>query len=548
MRMTSARPTWPARLHRRRLATGLAAAIIVGGSLAWGASAALAQTPAANPAQTLRIVPATTITVLDPIWTTAYVSRNFGYMVFDTLFGTDAHGKIQPQMVDQWSTSPDGKTWTFTLRGGLAFSDGAPVTSDDVIASLKRWASRDTLGGLMAQALDHYEAVDARTFKLVLKQPFGLVLEALGKPSSNVPFIMPKRIADTPGDTQIKEIIGSGPYVFKADEFRPGQVAVFEKNPAYKPRAEPPSGTTGGKNVYVDKVEWRFIRDPQTQMNALLTGEVDIVEQPAFEQYATFRSNPDIRIVDAQPNGFQFSLRFNALHAPFNDARIRHAAMLALGQEAMLRTQVGDKTLYKVCRSMYPCGTPFASDATGDYTGVPQIQKAKALLAEAGYKGEPIVLMRPTDQTTIGKLPLVAKQQLEQAGFKVDLQNMDWQSLVSRRARKDAPSAGGWNAFITSWVAEDIQNPLTMAMMNARGDKGWFGWFDDTKLEDIKARFAQAATEADKKKIAEEAQLYAFQIGTHVPLGQYTVPAAVRKNVTGIVPAGAQVYWNIRKQ
>ena len=184
----------------------------------------------------------------------------------------------------------------------------------------------------------------------------------------------------------------------------------------------------------------------------------------------------------------------------------------------------------------------------GDYTGVPQIQKAKALLAEAGYKGEPIVLMRPTDQTTIGKLPLVAKQQLEQAGFKVDLQNMDWQSLVSRRARKDAPQAGGWNAFITSWVAEDIQNPLTMAMMNARGDKGWFGWMDDAKLEEIKARFAQATTDADKKRIAEEAQLYAFQVGTHVPLGQYTVPAAVRKNVSGIVPAGAQVYWNIKKQ
>lgn len=539
MHPTQVLKAWRTGLNRRQIAWGAAAALLGASTLGMAQGAA---------AETLRIVPSTTITVLDPIWTTAYVTRNFGYMVFDTLFGTDAQGKIQPQMVGKWTTSADNKTWTFTLRDGLAFSDGAAVTSEDVIASLKRWSSRDTLGGLMAQSLDRYEAVDAKTFQIVLKQPFGLVLEALGKPSSNVPFIMPRRIAETPGDTQIKEIVGSGPYLFKADEFRPGQVAVFDKNPAYKPRAEPPSGTAGGKVVYVDKVEWRFIRDPQTQMNALLTGEIDIIEQPAFEQYATFRDNPDIRIVDAQPNGFQFSLRFNFLHAPFDNEKIRHAALLALGQEAMLRTQVSDKQLYKTCRSMYPCGTPFASDSTGDYTGVPQIQKAKALLAEAGYKGEPIVLMRPTDQTTIGKLPLVAKQQLEQAGFKVDLQNMDWQSLVSRRARKDAPQAGGWNAFITSWVAEDIQNPLTMAMMNARGDKGWFGWMDDAKLEEIKSRFAQATTDADKKRIAEEAQLYAFQVGTHVPLGQYTVPAAVRKNVSGIVPAGAQVYWNIKKQ
>ncbi len=527
-----------AQVGRQRLAGGLAVAVL----------ATLGMTAVSGAqAETLRVVPSSNITVLDPIWTTAYVTRNFGYMVFDTLFGTDAQGQVKPQMVDTWQTSDDKKTWTFTLREGVAFSDGAAVTSEDVIASLKRWSTRDTLGGLLAQSLDRYEAVDAKTFRMVFKEPFSMVLEALGKPSAIVPFIMPKRIAETSGDSQIKEFIGSGPYVFKADEFRPGQIVVFDKNPAYKPRAEPPSGTTGGKNVYVDRVEWRIIRDPQTQMNALLAGEVDIVEQPAFEQYATFRADKNIKIVDAQPNGFQFSFRFNFLHPPFNNQKVRQAAMLALGQEPMLRTQVGVKDLYKVCKSMFPCGTPFESNETGEYTGVAQMARAKALLAESGYKGEPVVLMRPTDQTTIGKLPLVAKQQLEQAGFKVDMQNMDWASLVSRRARKDAANAGGWSAFVTAWVAEDIQNPLTMAMMNARGDQGWFGWLDDPKLEEIKGRFARAANDAEKKAIAVEAQRHAFEIGTHVPLGQYTVPAAVRSNVNGIVPAGAQVYWNIKK-
>lgn len=504
--------------------------------------------PAAAQSSTLRIIPTTNMTVLDPIWTTAYISRNFGYMIYDTLFGTDAQGRIQPQMVGKWSVSKDNKTWTFQLRDGLEFHDGKPVTSEDVVASLKRWASRDTFGGQLAKAIDKYETPDAKTFVIQLKEPFGLVTEALGKPSSNVPFIMPKRVADTPGDVQVKETIGSGPYVFKADEFRPGEKAVFLKNTKYKPRAEAPSGTAGGKNVYVDRVEWLFIRDAQTQLNALLNGEADILEQPAFEQYATLRSNPGVELVDAQPAGNQFILRFNFLHAPFDNEKVRRAAMLALGQEAFLRTQVGTPGLTRYCKSMFPCGTPYESANTGEYTGIANPQKAKALLAEAGYKGEPVVLMRPADNGTIGKLPLVAKQQLEQAGFKVDLQNMDWQTLVARRAKKDAPSAGGWSIFMTSWTASDILNPLTMAMMNATGDKGWFGWQDDPKLEAIKKQFIAATTDADKKKLAEAAQLQAFQTVTHVPVGQYNQPAAVRKGVTGLVPAGAQVYWNIRKQ
>lgn len=524
---------------RRQLAGCLAAAL---------AGAAVLPAQAQAPASTLKIIAQSNITILDPIWTTAYVSRNYGYMVYDTLFGTDAQGKIKPQMVDKWSVSKDNKTWTFTLRDGLEFHDGKPVTSEDVVASLKRWSSRDTLGGLLAKSIDRYEAPDAKTFVIVLKEPFGLVLEALGKPSSNVPFIMPKRVADTPGDQQIKETIGSGPFVFKADEFKPGERVVFLKNAKYRPRAEAPSGTTGGKVVYTDRVEWLIIRDPQTQMNALLNGEADILEQPAFEQYATLRVNPNIQLVDAQPAGLQFIFRFNHLHAPFDNEKIRRAAMVAMGQEPYLKTQVGTPGLYKFCKSMFPCGTPFESASTGDYTGVANPQKAKLLLQEAGYKGEPVVLMRPTDQTTINKLPLVAKQQLEQAGFKVDLQTMDWQTLVARRAKKDAPSAGGWNAFMTAWTAEDIMNPLTMAMMNARGDKGWFGWQDDARLEEIKAQFARASTDVEKKKLAEAAQLRAFETVTHVPLGQYSVPAAVRKGVSGIVPAGAQVYWNIKKQ
>ena len=351
-------------------------------------AAALLGTPAVQAqaqGKTLKVVPHSNITILDPIWTTAFVTRNHGYMIYDTLFGTDLAGKIKPQMVDKWTVSKDNLTWTFTLRDGLEFHDGKPVTSEDVVTSIKRWASRDSFGGVLAKSVDSYAMPDAKTFVIKLNKPFGVMLDALGKPSSNVLFIMPARIAATPGAEQIKEHIGSGPYKFVPAEYKPGERLVYVKNEKYKPRSEAPDGTTGGKNVYLDRVEWVIIRDPQTQFNALVAGEVDIVEQPTFEQYASLKAQKDIQIVDAQPAGLQYILRFNHLHAPFNNVKIRQAAMVALGQEAHLKTQVGAPGMFTFCKSMYPCGTPLASDKTGIYTGMADPKKAAQMLKAVSY-------------------------------------------------------------------------------------------------------------------------------------------------------------------
>ena len=199
-----------------------------------GLAAALALSlPASAGAQqptTLRVVAHSDLKILDPIWTTAFIVRNHGYMIYDTLFALDGELKIKPQMVDTWKMSDDKLTWTFTLRDGLEFHDGQPVTTEDVIASLKRWAVRDSLGQILWSKMSELKAVDARTFQIVLKAPTGIVLQALGKPSGN-PFIMPKRIAETPPTDQIKEFVGSGPFIFKADEWKPGDRTVYIRNP-----------------------------------------------------------------------------------------------------------------------------------------------------------------------------------------------------------------------------------------------------------------------------------------------------------------------------
>jgi peptide/nickel transport system substrate-binding protein len=496
----------------------------------------------------LRIVPHSNLSILDPIWTTAYMARNHGYMVYDTLFGTDEKNRIQPQMVESWTESPDHRLWTFTLRSGLAFHDGRPVTGEDVVASLQRWGRRDAMGQKLMSFVERMDAPAPNQFRIFLREACGFVLEALGKPSSNVPFIMPKRVAETPADKQIDDATGSGPYVFVKEEFKPGDRAVYRKNEKYVPRKEAPSGTAGGKRVYVDRVEWNLaLRDAQSQVNALVRGEIDILEQPAFESYASLKADKNIQVVNSNPLGFQYMGRFNHLHPPFNNPKVRQAALAAFAQEPFLRAQVGVKELYRSCASMFTCGTPYGSAKGSEIQSKSNLRKAQELLKASGYDGTPVVLMKPTDLAAIGKLPDVAAQLLRQAGFKVDLQAMDWNTLVGRRAKKDPPQQGGWNMFFTAWVAPDIWNPITNPAIGAQGEKSWFGWPSDPAIEKLRDEFARATDETSKKSLAERIQARAFEIATHAPLGEYANPLAARRTITGFVTGPGNLYWNIRK-
>jgi peptide/nickel transport system substrate-binding protein len=507
-------------------------------------AAALFTTLSAAHAQdkVLRIVPHSNLAILDPIWTTAYMSRNHGYMIYDTLFGTDEKNQIKPQMVEEWSASPDRRLWTFKLRKGLEFHDGKPVTSEDVVASLARWGTRDAMGVALFTFVDRMDTPSSDTFRIFLREACGFLLEALGKPSSNVPFIMPRRVAETDAFKQIEEHIGSGPYIFKRDDFKPGDKAVYVRNAKYLPRKEPASGSAGGKHVYVDRVEWNLaLRDAQAQVNALVKGEVDIIENPAFPLIPGMKSDPNIVVYSYSPVPLQYMARFD-------NAKVRQAAMAAFAQEPFLRAQVGVKELYKVCPSMFTCGTPYASSFGTEIQSKSSMKKAQELLKASGYDGTPVVLMKPTDLATIDKLPDVAAQLMRQAGFKVDLQAMDWQTLVGRRSKKDAPDKGGWNMFLTAWQGPDIWNPIVNAALDTRGEaSGWFGWGKDEKIVELRNQFMRETDAAKKKKLAEAIQARAFEVATHVPLGEFDVPLAARKNISGFFRQTGNFYWNLKK-
>jgi peptide/nickel transport system substrate-binding protein len=504
--------------------------------------------PLAHAETTLRVVMHSDLKIVDPIWTTAYIVRNHGYMIYDTLFAMDAKGEVHPQMVDKYDVSKDHLTYTIALRDGLVWHDGKPVTSEDCVASIKRWAAKDSMGQKMLGFVKDFQVVNAKTFKIDLKEPTGLVLGALGKPSSNVPFMMPKRVAETDPNTQISDFTGSGPFVFKKDEWKPGDKAVYVKFDKYKPRPEKPSALAGGKVVKVDRIEWKWIPDHQTAINALLAGEVDYLESPPHDLLPVLKQDPNVRLVNGNPLGNQFTFRFNTLAKPFDNPKVRQAVFYAFNQEDFLKAVVGDPAWYKTCRSFFPCGSPFATTKGMEGLLEANYGKAQALLKEAGYDGTPIVLMHSTDLAVLTNLAPVAKAHMERGGFKVDMQDMDWQTLVARRAKKDPPTAGGWHAFLTSWVSADILNPVMMGFLNASCDKAMFGWPCDKELEAIRDQFARETNPAKQKALAEAAQVRATIYPTHIPVGQWYGPLAARKNVDGMLEAPVTVFWNVEKK
>ena len=508
------------------------------GSLVAVAAPALAET-------TLRAVMHSDLKILDPIWTTAYIVRNHGYMIYDTLLAQDEKGEIKPQMVEKYEAAADGKSYTFTLRDGLLWHDGKRVTSEDCIASIKRWAVKDSLGQKMMTFVDSIDAVDAKTFTIKLKEPTGLVLLGLSKPSSNVPFMMPKRVADTDPNKQIEDFTGSGPFVFVKDEWKPGDKTVYVKFDKYKPRAEPASGLAGGKLAKVDRVEWRAISDAQQAVNALQKGEIDYIEQPSHDLLGTLKKDANIQIVDVPQIKAQYVFRPNHLHKPFDNPKVREALWYAFNQEDFLMATIGDENYIKVCKALFVCDTTFGSTKGTDAILNSNAKKSQELLKEAGYDGTPVLLMHSTDLKALTNLAPVAKSLMEKGGFKVDMQSMDWQTLVARRAKKDPPSAGGWNAFLTAWVVADVMNPVSAAYVNSGCDKASFGWPCDEKMEKLRDDFAWTSDLAKQKEIAEAVQKRNIEITAMIPVGEYMQPIAVRKNVKGLLMAPVPVLWNI---
>ncbi len=496
---------------------------------------------------TLRFIPQANLTSLDPIWTTATVTNNHGYYVYDTLYAAAQDMVPKPQMAEGHEVSADGRVWRIRLREGLFFHDGTPVRGIDCAASIARWCKRDSLGQILDTIVEKWGAPDDRTMEIRLARPFPLLLDALAKADASVPYIMPERLARTDPMKAITEVIGSGPYRFLPDEYVSGARVAYAKFDRYVPREEPPEWATGGKIAYFPRVEWNVIPDPSTAAAAIIRGEADWWERPFNDLLPVMLRDKNVTSMIADPSGRTSILRFNTLHAPFDKVKVRRAVMAAVNQEDYMRAAVGDdKTLWTFCRSLFPCGTPYATEAAGENLIRGDLAMGKKLLAESGYAGEKIVIINPTDFPLIGPLGQVSAALLTDMGMKVDLQESDWGTVVQRRASRESSDKGGWDIFHTTGSASGWNNPAVAQPLRGQGAKGWFGWWESARLETMVREWVDAPGTAEQTRIAQAIGALGLEEAPSIPLGRFFVRTVFRKSISGMLQGPCPYPWNIR--
>ena len=516
---------------------------------ATGAMLAAPRLGRAQAARTLRFIPQADLATLDPHWNTAYVTRNHGFLVFDTLYGLDEAFMPQPQMVAGHVVADEGKRWTLTLRDGLRWHDGTPVLARDCAASIRRWASKDAFGGALLAATDELSAPDDRTILFRLKRPFPLLPTALGKSGVYMPAMMPERLAKTDAAAQVTEMVGSGPFRFLAAERVAGARAVYERNADYIPRPDGrPSGTAGPKRVHLDRVEWLTTPDPATAAGALQAGEVDWWDFVIPDLVPLLKRNRRLTVGVQDPAGFCASFRMNHLQPPFDNPAVRRAVLGAFVQSDFMLAAAGeDRAMWKVPAGIFTPGSPLANDAGLEVLAGPRdLDASRRALAAAGYQGEPVALLVPTDFPHLKAMSDVGADLLKRLGMVVDYQALDWGTVVSRRGSRAAPAQGGWSGFFTFSAGPDNATPAGHTMLRGNGTAGWFGWPDDPTLEALRDDWFMAPDLAAQQATAEAMQRRAFETVPFVPLGQYFQATAYRTGITGVLPGFAS-FWNVQK-
>lgn len=499
-------------------------------------------------ARTLRFVPSANLSFIDPAITTAGVSIEHGFALFDCLYGVDALNRPKPQMVEGHTVSDDNRVWTFRLRDGLKFHDGEPVRGRDCIASIKRWAARDSFGQALAGFTDRMDAPDDRTFRILLKRPMGVLIEALAHLAPTPLFIMPERLAATDPFKQVTEMVGSGPFKFVASEYVPSSRVTYQRNEAYIPRDEPAEATAGGKRAHFDRIEWTIMPDQATAAAALVNGEVDWCGAALLDLLPQFRRSSNVVVDSLSSYGLGSVARVNFLNPPFNNPVMRRILRDAITQSDYMRAIHGDEPGWTECAAMYLCGLPGVSEYGGDAMKAPKdFNKLRAAVKAAGYNGEKVVIINPTDYSAISCQGVITGDILKQLGFNVEIQDMDFGTMLQRRTSKAPADKGGWSIFHTSAAALSLANPAVNYFTRGPAEGGWPGWYISPEAERLADDWMSATTDTARQAAFEAAQRLAMDDVATIPLGFWQPKTAYRKDLTGIVKSGYAAFWNVRR-
>ena len=478
-------------------------------NFALGAALAMTAVQAAQAESVLKIRDSGDIVQIDPLFSTAYPARDMAYLIWDTLFSMDGDLVPQPQMVGDYSISDDKLVYEFTLRDAQVFHDGAPVTSVDVIASINRWFKKDSLGGEIQKRLASLEAINENSFRITLTEPFGQVLNGLGRMTAYPLFI--------------------------------------EKNDAYVPRTEAADNLAGGKTPGVDRIERIVFPDNVSAANALIAGEIDYMSAAPTEFFSLMA---DAGIVTKQLPlpGASVQIVLNHTIPPFDNIKIRQAFQYAINQTEILTALYGDADVWQTCPAIFMCGSPYETDVNSERYMNQDFNKARALLEEAGYDGTEVAYMHPTNGRLWNEGGTVIIAALREAGFNVRDDVMESSTLFSRRNNKGPVSEGGWNAFHTAFNGDAMQDPLTNPYVTGACEDAFVGWPCDDQLQANWQEFLAASSAEERKAASVKIQDRANEIVTFITGGQFGYTSAWSPKVSGVVEGNVLVYWNITKE
>ena len=526
-------------MRRRTLLSGLAAAPL-GTSMP-----ALAQGTAAT---TFRYMPQADVTSIDPMSTTSYGVRNHGHMCWDTLYGPDENVVIKPQLAAGHAVDDDGLRWVFTLREGVRFHDNEPIRAQDAVASIQRWWARDTLGQTLRERTNEIKAIDDRRFEIRLKQKFGPMLEALGKPSSYPCFIFPERFATVDPARPFTEVVGSGPYRWVASERLSGARAVYQRFESYVPNPNPPSLLGGAKIGHFERIVFNWIPDAGTVAAALQAGEIDMYEQVAPDLRDVLARHRDIVVDRIDSGGNVAHLRFNQLHPPFDDPAVRRALLHSISQADFMTSIMGtDRNRWTDGIGAFPAASPLANDeGISALMGPRSVDRARDALRTAGYANQPVVVLHPTDVVNNNTLTTVLTDTMKRSGLNAESATSDWATVLQRRARQEPIGQGGWSALIVLFGGVDLANPGVHPLLRANGRSAWFGWPTSPTLEGLRDEWLAAPDLDAQKPIGRRIQAALWQDTPYIPLGQYFIDAAYRRGLVGI-QKGMTLPLNIRR-
>lgn len=499
-------------------------------------------------ARTVRMVKSSELSVFDPIWTAADITADHGLAIYDTLFSLDSRLMPQPQMVGKWGVSDDKKTYTFKLRDGLGWHDGTPVTAADCVASIRRWGEVAPGGQLLMKRARDISKQDDNTFTIALNEPLGLLFDLLATPIGPCLYIMREKDANRPATEQVSTNIGSGPFRFNEALAKPGASITYDRNEKYVPRSEPPDGFAGGKIVKVDRVVWDNIADKQTSLAALQAGEIDYLEEPPVDLFSVIESDPNL--VLQVRTSFDMWLRMNCLQKPFDNVKARQAILHLVDQDAFMRVAFPDPKYTNTVTSIFGTGTLASNDEhTGWYKKGGNPEKARQLFKEAGYAGEKVVILQATNVPRTSDTAQLLAAELRKIGINVELAPSDWGGIVTRRAKKASVEDGGWSIFITSEADYAQGDPLGTPLLLANGEDGWYGWPKSDEYEALRAKWADVETLEERKALARKMQRAWWDFVGGVLLGQFSLPFARRKTLTGLIgmPVALAPMWNIEK-